>query len=374
MAEGIRPIVMPKWGLAMTEGTVVAWHAGEGSDLTAGDDLMDIETTKITNVFESPVAGPLRRVVVPEGAVAPVGALLGIVAEAAVPDDAIDAFIAEFNESFAAAAAAEAEAGAPEPQTLDVAGVPITYLRMGPEDGTSIVLVHGFGGDLNNWLFTQPMLAERHDVIAVDLPGHGRSGKDVGAGDMSALAAALGGLLDGLGVARPHIVGHSMGGALGLVFALANPQRVAGLTLLAPGGLGPEINMDYIEGFIGAGRRKEMKGALAMLFADPELVSRDMVNEVLKYKRLDGVDAALRRLADGLFPGGRQTPIPAEDLARLDVPAQVVWGREDQILPAAHGSALPDHISVHVLDGVGHMPHMERAAEVNALIDAFVSG
>ncbi|MCG8356775.1 MAG: acetoin dehydrogenase dihydrolipoyllysine-residue acetyltransferase subunit [Kiloniellales bacterium] len=368
MAEGIRPIVMPRWGLAMTEGTVVAWHVAEGSEITPGDDLLDIETTKITNVFESPVDGPLRRVVVPEGAVAPVGALLGVAADPEVSDTAVDAFIAEFAESFDAAAA-EAEAAVPEPQTLDVAGVPIAYLRMGPEDGTSIVLIHGFGGDLNNWLFTQPVLAERHDVIAVDLPGHGRSGKDVGTGDMAALATSLGGLLDGLGVERPHIVGHSMGGALGLVFALANPQRVAGLTLLAPGGLGPEINMDYIEGFIGAGKRKEMKTALQLLVADAELISRDMVNDVLKYKRLDGVEAGLRRLADGLFPDGRQQTLDGGALGGLGMPIVVAWGEADQILPVGHADALPGSAKVERLSGIGHLPHMEAAAEVNRLIE-----
>ena len=72
----ILAVTMPKWGLAMSEGTVVAWHTQEGAVIAAGDELMDIETTKITNVFESPVAGLLRRRVVAAGATVPVGALL----------------------------------------------------------------------------------------------------------------------------------------------------------------------------------------------------------------------------------------------------------------------------------------------------------
>ncbi|MBC6417097.1 MAG: biotin/lipoyl-binding protein, partial [Rhodospirillales bacterium] len=63
----IRPIVMPKWGLAMIEGTVVEWQVEEGAEVAAGQDIMEIETSKITNVFESPVEGPLRKIVVANG-------------------------------------------------------------------------------------------------------------------------------------------------------------------------------------------------------------------------------------------------------------------------------------------------------------------
>jgi pyruvate dehydrogenase E2 component (dihydrolipoamide acetyltransferase) len=65
--EAIRPIVMPKWGLAMQEGMVAKWLVEEGAVIEGGDEILDIETSKIANVFESPVAGPLRRRLVGEG-------------------------------------------------------------------------------------------------------------------------------------------------------------------------------------------------------------------------------------------------------------------------------------------------------------------
>ncbi len=373
MSEAIRAITMPKWGLAMEEGQVIAWHVEEGAEIKAGDELVDIETSKITNVYESPVGGILRRRVVAEGETLPVGALIGVVSDAGLPDAEVDAFVERFNAAFAEKLAARAEAGGPAPQTVSAEGRQINYLEMGAGDGPPLLLIHGFGGDLNNWLFNQPALAESQRVIALDLPGHGRSSKEIGGGGLDELSRTLGAFLDALAIERAHLAGHSMGGALALLYALQRPERVASLSLLAPAGLGPDVNMDFIEGFIGAGRRKEMKAVLQLLVADPELVSRDMVEDVLKFKRLDGVEPALRRLADSLFPGGRQQTIPAEELGRLAVPALVIWGRLDQILPPTQSELLPEGVALHLLEGIGHMPHMEAANEVNRLIAAQVA-
>ena len=80
--SSIKPITMPKWGLAMEEGVLARWAVEEGAEIALGQEIMDIETTKIANVFESPVAGVLRKKVVGEGETVPVGALLGVVAGA----------------------------------------------------------------------------------------------------------------------------------------------------------------------------------------------------------------------------------------------------------------------------------------------------
>ena len=369
MSDRIKAITMPKWGLAMEEGMVVVWLAEVGSRIEAGQDMVEIETTKITNVYEAPLGGTLRQQVTTAGETVAVGALLGLLAEPSVADGELDIFVERFNADFAVKAAA-AEAAAPQPETVMAAGLRLNYLRMGNQVGVPLVLIHGFGGDLNNWLFNQPALAENFDVLALDLPGHGRSSKEVGAADMAMLTAAFESFLDAVGVERAHLVGHSMGGAVALLFAMENPKRIDGLTLLAPAGLGPEINMDFIEGFIGAKSRKQMRAALEPLVADPKMISRDMVNDVLKYKRLDGVDQALRHLAEGLFPGGRQKPLDLSRLARLTVPITVIWGRNDRILPLGHADFMPDRIEVHRLDNVGHIAHMEASAEVNRLIEA----
>jgi pyruvate dehydrogenase E2 component (dihydrolipoamide acetyltransferase) len=102
------------------------------------------------------------------------------------------------------------------------------------------------------------------------------------------------------------------------------------------------------------------------------MVSRDMIEDVLKYKRLDGVDAALNRIAGDSFAGGRQALELTGRLGELKVPVQVIWGRQDQILPVSHAERLPAGVSVVVLDGAGHMVHMEKAAEVNDKLRAFI--
>ena len=106
-----------------------------------------------------------------------------------------------------------------------------------------------------------------------------------------------------------------------------------------------------------------------MLVADPALVTRDMVEDVLKYKRLDGVDAALNKIADALFPGGRQADTLRDSLGKVKVPVQVIVGAKDRVIPAAHAEGLPGNVKVHVIDNAGHMPHMEASSEVNRLID-----
>jgi pyruvate dehydrogenase E2 component (dihydrolipoamide acetyltransferase) len=375
MSDAIRPIVMPKWGLAMQEGMVAKWLVEEGAEIKAGDEILDIETSKIANVFESPVAGPLRRVVVTEGETVPVGALLGVVADASVPDADLDAFVAQFQEEFAAHAA-EAGAAAPQPETLEAGGRRIRYLALGEGAGVPILFIHGFGGDLNNWQFNQEALAEGRATYALDLPGHGGSTKDLGAGhvDVGALADAVVDFMDVKGIPRAHLVGHSLGGAIALDLALNHADRVASVTAICSAGLGPEINMAYIDGFMQAKRRKQLQPVLEMLVADPEMVSREMIEDVLKFKRLDGAEAALNRIAEDSFAGGRQALQLTGRLGEIGVPVQLIWGQKDRIIPVSHAEGLPAGIRVHVLDGAGHMVHMEKAAEVNDLIRSFVGG
>jgi len=321
--------------------------------------------------MESTIAGTLRRRVVGEGETLLVGALMGIVADEAVSDAEIDSFVAKFEADFAVAAKEAAVAG-PQNRSVEVAGAAINYLAMG-EGGVPVVFLHGFGGDLNIWMFNQPELAAARTTYALDLPGHGASAKPVADGSAAGLARTVVGFLDALGIGKAHLVGHSLGGAIALAAALDAPGRVASLSLIDSAGLGPEIDIGYIEGFIAATGRRDLKPQLEKLFADPSLVTRDMIDDVLKYKRLDGVDAALRTIAAAAFPGGRQAVVLRERLGEIAAPIQVVFGAKDRIVPADHARGLPDKVKVHLMENAGHMAHMEAAGEVNRLIGAVVA-
>jgi pyruvate dehydrogenase E2 component (dihydrolipoamide acetyltransferase) len=180
--------------------------------------------------------------------------------------------------------------------------------------------------------------------------------------------------MDALGIAKAHMVGHSLGGAVAAKVAEKAGGRVLSLGLVAPVGLGPEINGQYITSFVKAASRRDLKPALELLFANTGLVSRQLVDDVLKFKRLDGVDRALGALATALFADGRQQHRIVEAVRSAGVPVTVVFGRDDKIIPSAHAEALKGVARIELIDGAGHMPMMEAAKRVNELLAAQIGG
>ena len=380
--DRIVPVTMPKWGLSMQLGKITAWVVAEGDDVKVGDDLADIETEKITGTLEASDAGMVRRIVARVGEDVPVSGTIALIAPADVTDDDLEAAVAQARAVIDAGVPDDA-VGGPELQTADVGGRKISFAGAG-QDGDVVLLVHGYGGDRNSWLFLQEPLAARYRVYALDLPGHGTSAKDVGdgpagtegpGGPLGVLADAVTGVLDALGAGRAHLVGHSMGGAVALAVTARDPGRIASLTLIAPSGFGPEINAGYLRGFAEAQTRRELKPVVGQLFADEQLVTRQLVEDLLAYKRLDGVDEALHALADTLLDGDVQRADSAALVAAIGgaVPVTVVWGRADRIIPAAQAESVAG-AARHLIDGAGHMPHMERPAEVQAAIEETIAG
>jgi len=371
----IRTVTMPKWGLSMKSGKVTEWLVSEGDEITPGMDLADIETDKIAGTLESGEEGVLRRIVAATGKDIPVSGVIAVVAPPEVPDGAIEEVVAKALEDIAAGTV-EAEAG-PAIGTVDVDGRSISYATVGSGEEV-VLLVHGYGGDKNSWLFLAEPLAEPgsgsgpgRTVHFLDLPGHGASSKDVGDGTLETLVAAVVGFLDALGIERAHLVGHSLGGAVVATLAAGAPGRARSVTMIAPAGFGTAIDAAYLRGFAEATSRRELKPLLGRLFADENLVTRQLVDDVLKYKRIDGVDAALRTLLATLLTdvgaGDQQALDVAGRLRGLNVPVRVVWGAADRIIPPAP-EAPAGFGEVWMVDGAGHMVHMEAPTEVLSAI------
>ena len=148
----IYPIAVPKWGIEMVEGTINVWNFKEGDSIAKGDEVFEMESDKIVNVWESPTDGVLKRIIAQEGDTHPVGALLGVIAGEGVDDAAIDEFVAGFS------GGEEETASAPEPAPAAASG----------------------GGPGDAYTRSSPSVRNLADELGVDLntvEGTGRRGR-----------------------------------------------------------------------------------------------------------------------------------------------------------------------------------------------------
>ncbi len=251
-----------------------------------------------------------------------------------------------------------------------VDGVTWPYLEGGPADGDTIVMLHGFGGDKDNWLFYSHYFTKQYRVIAPDLPGFGENVRNpdwhYGA---VAQTERLRAFLNELGIDRLHLAGNSMGGFIALHYALTHPDQLKSLTLIDNAGVTSkhksELELAIEEGSnpLLASSMDDLDRLLKFIMHKripmPKVMMREMLDIFIRhYDFLDGIFwIIVEEALDGSL---------TERLGDVALPTLIIWGRHDRLIDVSctevMADAIPDN-RVVILEDVGHVPMIEMPRE-----------
>lgn len=268
-------------------------------------------------------------------------------------------------------------------RSISVAGSRIAYVDVGTGGGPPVVLLHGFGGCWQNWLQTIPRVALSRRVIAVDLPGFGRSSVPRDALTPSFYARAVDALCEELALGRVVLVGNSLGGLVAAIVAGRFPERVERLVLVAAVG-GAHIARTALD----AGPKILSLQTAPLLRRTPLAPKAHPLTVLVHEPRALG--GALLRAA--LQPGAGRPGLPLAALGigwqgarhanldgllrRISAPTLLVWGRDDQLVPVRTADTFDRLIAdsrLVVLDETGHVPQLERPRAFNRLLLDFAA-
>jgi pimeloyl-ACP methyl ester carboxylesterase len=262
----------------------------------------------------------------------------------------------------------------------------VSTLTMG--SGPDVLLIHGLGGAKSSFFDTAATLSRNYRVHALDLPGFGSSSKPATAPYTARwFADTVCDTMDALGISRAHVAGNSMGGRVAIELGLRRPERVASLVLLCPAvafvkrtyhpivrALRPELGL-LPHHF----SRDKVTEHFWSLFADPDAIDPSVADIVVdEFQRIyasAGARIAFLSAARNIYldaPYGRNGFYGR--LSQLEAPALFVWGSHDRVIPPAFAQHvarwLPSAEQI-VLDGCGHVPQVERAAQTSGLLQRF---
>ncbi len=381
------PFALPRLGETMEEGRIVAWLKRPGESFRRGDILVEIETDK--TVVELPALddGTLDEIVAHEGETVSVGSPLCLMRGGNTPQQSA---AAERPRATPRARRAARAAG------LDIGGLAgsgrrgrveardVQAVLDGRSDGVqalalpagrlafrvwepksdwrgTMLLLHGFAADSRLWTtLAHPLARAGLRVLAPDLPGHGTTG--IEAVDLGQVTEAIAALLDVERRAPVSLVGHSLGAAVACRLARLRPGSVAALTLIAPVGLGCEIDGEFLTGMADA----EAGGTIAHLRRRLAVRPPGIAPDVLEASA--NGSHRLRALARAVARDGRQNIDIIPDLEAITIPVRIVWGLEDRIIPWRHALDAPSRVACHFIRGAGHVPHWDRSDEIAALL------
>jgi pimeloyl-ACP methyl ester carboxylesterase len=273
-----------------------------------------------------------------------------------------------------------------ELKRIEVDGIPINYVDVGSGDEEPVVLVHGLGGQWQNWLENIPRLAQERRVLALDLPGFGLTPEP---SDREISIPGYGRWVDAfcekLGLGEVDMVGNSMGGFVVAEAAIQFPQRVSRLVLVSAAGItsadafqAPILTFGRVATALAtntAARHRQTASrplgrhmALALVARHPRLLKADLAYEgFFKGTGKSGFDAALRACLDYDF---------RDRLGDVKVPTLIVWGEKDSIIPvrdADEFERLIDDSRKVVMKDTGHIPMAERPQAFNDVLVDFLA-
>ena len=261
---------------------------------------------------------------------------------------------------------------------------PVNYVDIGSGDAAPIVLIHGLGGQWQNWLENIPRLAQERRVIAPDLPGSGLSEMPREAISIQGYGRTVQALCQHLGIERAHLVGNSMGGFVASEVAIQFPQLVERLVLVSAAGISsasvsqtPVLTIGRaaaaIASYTTAGHRKLARrrvtrhAALLFVARHPSKLAPDLVWEgFMKGTGKPGFNDALRACLEYDF---------RDRLSEIAVPTLIVWGQSDTVIPvrdAQEFERLIDDSRKIVMEDTGHVSMAERPRAFNDLLIDFL--
>lgn len=244
-------------------------------------------------------------------------------------------------------------------------------------DGTeTLVLIHGFGGDKDNWTRMAKFLTGYH-IIIPDLPGFGESTKsDKAQYDVASQVERLDRFLSDLGLKQFYIAGNSMGGNISGIYAARYPQKVKGLILLDNSGVKfpveSAVRKDMARGVnpLLVSGRNDFDRFLGVVFFRPPFIPLP-VKWVLADKAL-----ANREFNSKIFRDLNAHPASIEEhFAKLTMPALIIWGEKDTVLDVSGVTVLEKGIKNHtkrIIQDCGHLPMLERPEETASYIKEFI--
>jgi pimeloyl-ACP methyl ester carboxylesterase len=263
----------------------------------------------------------------------------------------------------------------------------VTYRTAGC--GPLVVLIHGIAGNSGQWDQVIALLAERFEVLAPDLLGHGQSAKPRGDYSLGAYAVSVRDLLIALGHRRATVVGHSLGGGVAMQFSYEYPVFSERLVLVSSGGLGREVHpllqaatlpgAEFVLPIIASARLTAAGSAIAQwlermgLQAGPDLA--EMARGYASLADAGARQAFLHTLRAVIEPGGQRVSATDRLYLASMMPSLIIWGSADPLIPVEHAAiaqqAMPGS-QLEVFEEAGHFPHLEDPIRFARVLSDFM--